>query len=78
MGSHRNDPMTPPATSTERYGRVLDSVRMGEAALDPVEVDPTLTNGISNRTAPLPTPFKAAGILAEPVRKVLESQDMLA
>ncbi|MGW6620695.1 DUF7373 family lipoprotein [Nocardia sp. NPDC055002] len=78
VGSNSVDPMTPPTSSTEKYGRILESVRMGEAALDPIEVDPTLTNGISNRTAPLPTPLKAAGILAEPVRDVLESQDMLA
>ncbi|MFD4440048.1 hypothetical protein ACFWPK_09735 [Nocardia sp. NPDC058519] len=78
VGSNSVDPLTPPTTSTDKYGRVLESVRMGEAALDPVEVDPTLTNGVANRTAPLPTPLKAAGILAEPVRKVLESQDMLA
>ncbi|MFD4351703.1 hypothetical protein ACFWPX_04060 [Nocardia sp. NPDC058518] len=78
VGSNSVDPLTPPTTSTDKYGRVLESVRMGEAALDPVEVDPTLTNGVANRTAPLPTPLKAAGILAEQVRKVLESQDMLA
>ncbi|MGW6728055.1 DUF7373 family lipoprotein [Nocardia sp. NPDC055029] len=78
VGANSVDPLTPSRAGTEKDGRVLESVRMGEAALDPVEVDPSLTKDVANRTAPLPTPLKAAGILAEPVRDVLESQGMLA
>ncbi|MFG1798349.1 hypothetical protein [Nocardia sp. NPDC049149] len=78
VGAHSVDPLLPPRTSTDKYGRVLESVRMGEAVLDPAEVDPALTKGDANRTTPLPTPLKAAGILAEPVRAVLESHRMLA
>ncbi|MEV0332350.1 hypothetical protein [Nocardia sp. NPDC050717] len=78
VGSHGSDPMTAPTTSNDKYGRVLESVRMGEVMLDPVEVDPTLTYGVQERTAPLPTPLTAAGILAERVREALESHGMLA
>ncbi|MEV0077750.1 hypothetical protein AB0H58_15205 [Nocardia neocaledoniensis] len=78
IGSNSIDPMAPPATSNDKYGRVLESVRMGEVMLDPVEVDPTLTFGVQQRTAPLPTPLTAAGILAERVREALESHGMLA
>ncbi|WP_327099561.1 hypothetical protein OIE68_12630 [Nocardia vinacea] len=78
VGSNSVDPLSPPRTSTDKYGRVLESMRMAEAALDPVEVDPVLTNGVVDRIAPLPTPLKAAGILAERVRGVLASHRMLA
>ncbi|WP_280493156.1 DUF7373 family lipoprotein [Nocardia asiatica] len=78
IGSNSVDPLPPPRTSTDKYGRVLESMRMAEAVLDPVEVDPALTKGVVHRTAPLPTPRKAAGILAERVRDVLESHNMLA
>ncbi|MFF0542995.1 hypothetical protein ACFYTF_09155 [Nocardia thailandica] len=77
VGANSIDPLTPPA-GTEQDGRVLESVRMGEAIIDPAEVDPTLTRDVANRTAPVPSPVKAAGILAEPVREVLESHGMLA
>ncbi|WP_280346669.1 DUF7373 family lipoprotein [Nocardia neocaledoniensis] len=78
VGSHGTDPMAAPTTSNDKYGRVLESVRMGEVMLDPVEVDPTLTYGVQERTAPLPTPLTAAGLLAERVREALESHSMLA
>ncbi|GEM32843.1 hypothetical protein NN3_38500 [Nocardia neocaledoniensis NBRC 108232] len=78
VGTHGSDPMTAPTISNDKYGRVLESVRMGEVMLDPVEVDPTLTYGVQERTAPLPTPLTAAGILAERVREALESHGMLA
>lgn len=78
VGSNSVDPLTPPNDSTDKYGRVLESVRMGEAVLDPAEVDPALTETVINRTAPVPTPLKAVGLLAAPVREVLESHGMLA
>ncbi|GAD85878.1 DUF7373 family lipoprotein [Nocardia asteroides] len=78
VGSHGSDPMAAPTASNDKYGRVLESVRMGEVMIDPVEVDPALTYGVQERTAPLPTPLTAAGILAERVREALESHSMLA
>ncbi|MFI5500948.1 hypothetical protein ACIA5E_17965 [Nocardia asteroides] len=78
VGSNATDPLTAPAASTDKYGRVLESVRMGEVMVDAAEVDPALIYGVPDRSAPLPTPSTAAGMLAERVREVLESQGMLA
>ncbi|UGT43427.1 hypothetical protein LTV02_08590 [Nocardia yamanashiensis] len=77
IGGNDIRPPTPPA-GNEKYGRILESVRMGEAIIDPAEVDATLSKGVAKRTGPVPSPLKAVGVLAGPVRKVLESHSMLA
>ncbi|WP_067562802.1 DUF7373 family lipoprotein [Nocardia acidivorans] len=63
----------------EEYGRVVESTRMVEALIDPVEADPTLVNPLSpNGVHLLPTPAKATLLLAAPVRAVLQREGMLA
>ncbi|WP_194819147.1 hypothetical protein [Nocardia sp. XZ_19_385] len=77
IGANEVQPLSAPA-GNEQYGRVLESVRMAEALLDPAEVDAALSKGVAKRTGPLPNPQKAVGVLAVPVQKVLESHTMLA
>ncbi|GAB4586616.1 DUF7373 family lipoprotein [Nocardia sp. IFM 10818] len=77
-GDYSAIPFETPSGS-EAYGRILESVRMAEAMMDPAEADRTLTEpaGLSD-IMPLPTPQKAAILLAQPVRAVLERHGMLA
>ncbi|MEV6274910.1 hypothetical protein [Nocardia sp. NPDC051832] len=77
IGANEVRPLSAPP-GNEQYGRVLESVRMAEALLDPAEVDAALNKGVAKRTGPLPTPREAVGVLAAPARKVLESHAMLA
>ncbi|MBB5916584.1 hypothetical protein BJY24_005496 [Nocardia transvalensis] len=78
-GAYGVEPLDAPADGNERYGRVLESTRMIEALIDPVEADPALTHFASpGHVIPLPTPATAAVFLAEPVRPVLERNGMLA
>lgn len=72
------DALTEPRNDNEAYGRIVESVRMGEAVIDPIESDPTLKFGLGNSSSvPLPTPDKAL-FLAQPVRSVLDKRGMLA
>ncbi|WP_141810189.1 DUF7373 family lipoprotein [Nocardia bhagyanarayanae] len=78
VGPYRAEPATAPSNDNEAYGRVLESVRMGEAVIDPIEADASLTFGLgATASVPIPTPAKA-GFLAQPVRAVLERHGMLA
>ncbi|MBF6170497.1 DUF7373 family lipoprotein [Nocardia blacklockiae] len=78
IGPYGTDLLVAPRDVDERSGRVLESVRMGEAVVDPVEIDPALTHGLGSvASVPIPTPAQA-GFLAEPVRAVLERHGMLA
>ncbi len=78
IGPYGVTPLVAPPNDNEKYGRVLESVRMGEAVIDPVEIDPALTFGLGiAASVPIPTPAKA-GFLAQPVRAVLERRGMLA
>ncbi|GAB2631765.1 DUF7373 family lipoprotein [Nocardia goodfellowii] len=71
-------PLAEPRNDSEAHGRVLESIRMGEAVVDPFDVDPALTFGLGSvASVPIPTPAKA-GFLAAPVRAVLERHGMLA
>ncbi|MFI9505218.1 hypothetical protein [Nocardia sp. NPDC052566] len=83
VGAYSAEPLAEPRDETEsdrdRYGRVLESARMGEAIVDPVDVDPALTHPINGTGGtPLPTPAKVTGFLANPVRNTLEVNRMLA
>ncbi|QIS10380.1 DUF7373 family lipoprotein [Nocardia arthritidis] len=79
VGPYPREPLPVPPSGDEKYGRVIESVRMGEAVIDPTEADAALSFGLSgNGAVPLPTPAKAAGFLAGPVRAVLEKRGMLA
>ncbi|MEV6279925.1 hypothetical protein [Nocardia sp. NPDC051832] len=73
------EPLEVPANDNERYGRVVESARMIEALVDPAQVDPALIEPVNpTHLAPLPTPVKAAAVLANPVGAVLERHGMLA
>ncbi|MFI6364336.1 hypothetical protein ACIBG0_16480 [Nocardia sp. NPDC050630] len=79
VGGYSLEPPHEPAVDNEKYGRVIESMRLGEVMADPSESDPTLTFPLSGFSAvPLPTPAKAGAYLAAPVRSVLEKQGMLA
>lgn len=78
IGQYGFEPLTVPSTSNEQYGRVVESVRMAEAIINPLEADPAFNQGLGPSSAiPVPTPDKAA-FLAEPVRAVLGKYRMLA
>ncbi|AHH16683.1 hypothetical protein NONO_c18830 [Nocardia nova SH22a] len=66
----------PPARAGD--GRVVESMRMAEVLLDPAQADPALRHPVGPAVVPLPTPAKAALLLAAPVRDVLERNGMLA
>ncbi|MFD0000598.1 hypothetical protein [Nocardia sp. NPDC127526] len=77
-GPYSGEPFEVPDGS-DAHGRVLESVRLAEAMMDPVEADPTLTHAAGLSTVvSLPTPAKAAMLLSDPVRSVLERHGMLA
>lgn len=79
VGGYSLEPLSAPSVGNERYGRIVESVRMGEVAVDPLAVDPTLTFALNGFPAvPAPTPAKAVAFLAYPVRAVLEKRQMLA
>ncbi|QLY32251.1 hypothetical protein H0264_08275 [Nocardia huaxiensis] len=77
-GAYGTDPLAAP-TGSERYGRLLESVRMGEAMLDPVDADSALTHSTGGFTLTVvPTPAKATAMLSSAVREVLERNGLLA
>ncbi|MFD0362862.1 hypothetical protein ACFQZZ_15570 [Nocardia sp. GCM10030253] len=78
IGSNSSEPLVEPRNDNESYGRTLESIRMAEVMIDPVEADPALGFEIVGGIAPLPTPAKATRFLAKPVRAVLERHGMLA
>ncbi|WP_157535320.1 DUF7373 family lipoprotein [Nocardia inohanensis] len=78
-GIHAIRPLERPDAGNEQYGRVEESVRMAEAVIDPGEADPTLTQTIgTDGLALMPTPARAATLLATQVRVVLEREGMIA
>ncbi|MEV6061695.1 DUF7373 family lipoprotein [Nocardia asteroides] len=79
VGPYSRFPLLAPERGTEYHGRVVESVRLGEVVANPARVDPALTvPRTRSGSDPLPTPAKAAGLLADPVREVLERRGMLA
>ncbi|MEU0502570.1 hypothetical protein [Nocardia sp. NPDC005998] len=79
VGLSSIEPLTVPPNNNESYGRTLESVRMAEAIIDPVEADVSLKFSFETGGAlPLPTPAKATQVLAKTVRPVLERYRMLA
>lgn len=79
VGGYSLEPQHEPAVDDEKYGRVIESMRLGEMMADPTESDSALTFPLSGfRAVPLPTPAKAGAYLAAPVRSVLEKRGMLA
>lgn len=79
VGLNSIEPLEVPPNDNESYGRTLESVRMAEAIIDPVEADASLKFTFETGGAmPLPTPAKATRVLAKSVRPVLERYGMLA
>ncbi|MGW6117737.1 DUF7373 family lipoprotein [Nocardia sp. NPDC055165] len=79
VGPYSRFPLRAPERGSEYHGRVVESVRLGEAIANPARVDPALTVPRSRSGSdPLPTAAKAAALLANPVRAVLERHGMLA
>src|SRR5436305_12275631 len=60
-GAYGIEPLDEPANGQEKYGRMLESVRLAATMLDPVAVDPALTSDVGGgyRLAPVPTPAVA-------------------
>ncbi|WP_280421860.1 DUF7373 family lipoprotein [Nocardia carnea] len=79
-GAYGVEPLEVPENDDPRLGRILESVRMAEALVDPAEVDPVLRSSAGAvGVIPLPTPVKVAStVLAEPIRDVLERHGMVA
>lgn len=79
VGPYSVQPLEVPAETSEKHGRTLESARMTEALIDPVEADPALDKPTGTTAlAALPTPAKVTTLLAAPVRAVLERNDMLS
>ncbi|WP_459959823.1 DUF7373 family lipoprotein [Nocardia sp. IFM 10818] len=78
VGGYSVQPLAAP-DGNEQYGRVVESVRMADALIDPAEVIPELIFPIAGRAVnPLPTPIKARMLLAEATRPVLEREGLVA
>lgn len=79
VGAYNAYPLDVPVGENVQYGRILESMRMIEALVDPVDVDSGLANPVgSGSVTVLPTPTKVTSLLAEPVRDVLERNGMSA
>ncbi|MFD6222276.1 DUF7373 family lipoprotein [Nocardia asteroides] len=79
VGPYSRYPLAAPTRGSDHYGRVIESVRLGELVANPARVDPALhVPRTRSGSDPLPTPAKAAALLADPVRDVLERHGMLA
>ncbi|GAB0105504.1 hypothetical protein JMUB6875_44830 [Nocardia sp. JMUB6875] len=79
VGYYSITPLPEPAERNEQYGRIVESVRMGEATIDPADADSSLVFGPSvNAAQPIPAPVKSTGILSAPARAVLAKRGMLA
>lgn len=79
-GPYGVEPLQVPDSGDLRRGRILESVRMAEALIDPAEVDPVLRSSAdASGVLPLPTPATVSSVvLAEQVGDVLERHGMLA
>lgn len=79
VGFYSIDAPTEPTEPDEIRGRVVESVRMGEATIDPAAAEPALVFGPTTSGAQaIPTPNKTLGMLSAPVRQVLTARGMLA
>ncbi|MFE6858181.1 hypothetical protein [Nocardia sp. NPDC057668] len=79
IGYYAIEPLTEPTEPDEARGRVVESVRMGEATIDPAAADPALAFGPTGGGAqPISAPSKTRGMLSTPVRDVLTKRGMLA
>ncbi|MFJ4654938.1 hypothetical protein ACIP5Y_27000 [Nocardia sp. NPDC088792] len=78
-GAYGVQPLAAPADGNEGYGGILESARLAEALIDPVEADPALKFPIAaDGVMLLSTPAKASMLLAQPARAVLAREGLLA
>ncbi|WP_330181726.1 hypothetical protein OHB26_36070 [Nocardia sp. NBC_01503] len=77
-GNYDTAPLIEPVTQDGKYGKIIESMRMGEAIIDPVVADPEAKYSLGVGIAVLPTPDYAALRLGAAVRSVLEQERMLA
>lgn len=75
VGIFDAQPLTKPTESTEKYGRIIESARIAEAVINPLEFDVTLEN---SNPAVLANPIATTGILADVARPVLDRYAMVA
>lgn len=64
-----------PRNDKERYSRIIESVRMAEAVVNPGDLDASLR---AKLPSPLPKPSDTTGILADVARPILIKYGMLA
>ncbi|MEV0761742.1 hypothetical protein [Nocardia sp. NPDC050435] len=75
VGEWNTTPLPVPANGKPGYGRILESARLAEAVINPIDVDDTLVYPVS---ALLPTPLASVGILADVARPPLTEHGMVA
>lgn len=75
VGEWNTTPLTAPAKGTVSAGRILESVRLAEVVINPVDLDPALQQPV---TAPIPTPLASVGILVDSARPILAEYGMVA
>ncbi|MGW6730613.1 DUF7373 family lipoprotein [Nocardia sp. NPDC055029] len=75
VGHWNTSPLAVPDNGNAAYGRILESVRIAEAVIHPVDLDSTLLYSV---TALVPTPLASVGILAAAARPVLAEHGMVA
>ncbi|MEV6279410.1 hypothetical protein [Nocardia sp. NPDC051832] len=67
--------LSAPANGKDSYGRILESARLAEAVINPIDIDASLVYPV---TALVPTPLASVGILAEVARPILTEFGMVA
>ncbi|MFI6868438.1 hypothetical protein [Nocardia sp. NPDC050406] len=75
VGEWNTSPLPVPAQGTRSYGHILESARLAEAVIHPIDLDATLVNSV---TALIPTPLASVGVLADVARPILTEYGMVA
>ncbi|MEV6773654.1 hypothetical protein AB0N05_33975 [Nocardia sp. NPDC051030] len=78
VGDYSTEPMNAPSAPDGKYGKLIESVRMGEAMIDPVLADPAAKYSLSVGVAALPTSDYVTRRLGDAVKSVLDQQRMVA
>lgn len=69
------EPLAEPGNDNERYSRIIESARMSEAVVNPIDIDDSLRPRVPTL---LPKPTDTTGILADVARPILVKYGMLA
>lgn len=78
VGDYDTEPLAEPSPGDGKYGRIIESERMGEAIIDPTEADPAAKFNLSVGIAALPTSDYAVRRLGDATKSVLDQQRLLA